>query len=62
MTSSLEPFVREGLDLLKRIEDQRERRIERLRAAIREGDAALAQGEVTDLDSDDELDAFFAQL
>ena len=37
MTSSLEPFVQEGLDLPKRTEDQRELRMERLRAAIRGG-------------------------
>ena len=54
--------VREGLDLLKRTEEQRELRMERLRAAIREGDAALAQGEATDLNSDEELDALFAKL
>ena len=59
MTSSLEPFVREGLRLL---EEQRELRKERLRVAIREGDAALARGEATDLNSDEELDALFTQL
>ncbi len=54
--------VREALRLLKRTEEQRELGMERLRAAIREGDAALARGEATDLNTDEELDAFFAQL
>ena len=62
MTSILEPFVREGLDLLKHTEDQRKLRMVRLRTAIREGDAALARGEFTNLNSDEELDALFAQL
>ena len=33
-----------------------------MRAAIRDGDEALARGEFTDLNSDQELDAFFAEL
>ena len=54
--------VREALRLLKRVEEQRELKIERLRAAIREGDEALARSDSTDLDSDEELDALFAGL
>ena len=54
--------VREALRLLRRAEEQRALKMERLRAAIREGDEALAQGKYSDLNSDEELDAFFADL
>ncbi len=54
--------VREAIRLLKRTEERRALKMERLRAAIREGDEALARGEFTDLNSDQELDAFFAEL
>ncbi len=54
--------VREAIRLLKRAEERRASNMERLRAAIRDGDAALARGEFTDLDSDRELDEFFAEL
>ena len=54
--------VREAIRLLKRAEERRSLKMERLRAAIREGDAALARGEYTDLDSDRELDELFAEL
>ena len=54
--------VREAIRLLKRTEERRALKMERLRAAIRDGDEALARGEFTDLNSDQELDAFFAEL
>ncbi len=54
--------VREAIRLLKRAEERRALKMERLRAAIRDGDEALARGEFTDLNSDQELDAFFAEL
>ncbi len=54
--------VREALRLLRRVEEQRALKLERLRAAIREGDEALARGDFIDLSSDEELDAFFAQI
>lgn len=54
--------VREALRLLKRLEEQRALKMELLRAAVREGDEALARGEFTDLNSDGELDAFFAEI
>ena len=54
--------VREAIRLLRRVEEQRALKMERLRAAIREGDEALARGEFTDLNSDQELDEFFAEL
>lgn len=53
--------VREAVRLLKRAEERRALKIERLRAAIRDGDEALARGEFTDLNSDQELDAFFTR-
>jgi antitoxin ParD1/3/4 len=54
--------VREAIRLLKRYEEQRALKLERLRAAIGDGDEALAQGEYTELNSDKELNAFFAEL
>jgi len=54
--------VREAIRLLKRVEEQRAVKMEHLRAAIHEGDRALARGEVTDVSSDEALDAFFAGL
>ncbi len=54
--------VREAIRLLKRTEERRALKMERLRAAIRDGDEALARGEFTDLDSDRELDEFFAEI
>ncbi len=54
--------VREAIRLLKRTEERRALKMERLRAALREGDEALARGDFTDLNSDQELDEFFAEL
>ena len=54
--------VREALRLLKRVEERRVLKLRRLRDVIGEGDNALARGEFTDLDSDAELDDFFAGI
>ncbi len=54
--------VREAIRLLRRAEERRALKMERLRAAIRDGDEALARGDFTDLSSDRELDEFFAEL
>ncbi len=54
--------VREAIRLLRRVEERRALKMERLRVAIRDGDEALARGEFTDLNSDRELDKFFAEL
>ena len=54
--------VREAIRLLKRVEEQRKLKMERLRAMINEGDSALARGDFVDLGSDAELDAFFGDL
>ena len=54
--------VRDALRLLRRVEEERELKMERLRAAIREGDEALARGEYIDLRTDEEVNAFFANL
>ena len=54
--------VREAIRLLKRVEERRALKMERLRRAIGEGDEALALGEFTDLNSDEDLDAFFAEI
>ncbi len=54
--------AREAIRLLKRVEERRALKLERLRAAIRAGDEAVARGDFTDLNSDEELDAFFAEV
>ncbi len=54
--------VREAIRLLRRVEEQRALKMERLRAAIVEGDGALERGEFTDLDSDGALDAFIDEI
>ena len=54
--------VREALRLLKRFEEQRALRIERLRLAVREGDDALARGDYTEVNTDEELDTLFAEF
>jgi len=48
--------------LLKRTEEQRALKIERLRTSIRAGDEAIASGDMVVLNSDQELDTFFAKL
>ncbi len=54
--------VREAIRLLKRAEERRALNMGRLRAAIRDGDEALARGEVTEVNSDRDLDELFAGL
>ncbi len=54
--------VREALRLLKRLDEARGLRLERLRAAVREGEGALARGEFTDVDGEAELDALIAEV
>jgi antitoxin ParD1/3/4 len=54
--------VREALRLLRRVEEQRALKLERLRAAIREGDEALERGDYIVLSTDEEMDAFFAKI
>jgi antitoxin ParD1/3/4 len=54
--------VREALRLLKRSEEERVLKTARLRAAIAKGDEALASGAFTEVNSDEDLDAFFGGL
>jgi len=54
--------VREAIRLLKRLEEQRALKMERLRSAILEGDEAIARGDFTDLNSGEEIDAFFNNI
>ncbi len=54
--------VRDAIRLLKRAEERRALKMERLRAAIRDGDEALARGDITEVNSDRELDELFAEL
>ena len=60
--NSASEVVREAIRLLKRIEEHRALKLARLRAAIGNGDEALARGEFSELSSNEELDAFFAEL
>jgi len=53
--------VREGLRLLERREHEDAARLERLRAAVKEGDAALARGEYEEV-GDDRLTGWLADL
>ena len=62
LTPNLEQFVRETLRLFKGPEERRALKLERLRAEIRAGDDAIARGEYTELNTDEELDAFFVEL
>ena len=54
--------VREAIRLLKRAEERRALKMEHLRAAIRDGDEALTRGDLTEVNSDRELDEFFAEF
>ncbi|HER27216.1 MAG TPA: type II toxin-antitoxin system ParD family antitoxin [Rhodospirillales bacterium] len=54
--------VRDAIRLLKRREEERALKLQRLRSAISEGDAAVKQGHYTDLNSDKALDVLFAEL
>ncbi len=54
--------VREAIRLLKRNEELKEIKMSQLRAAILQGDEAIARGESTILKSEQELDDFFAEL
>ena len=54
--------VREALRLLKRLEENRALKMERLCQAIQEGDGAIARGEFAEIKTDEDLDAFIAEL
>lgn len=53
--------VREAVRLLKRVEEQRALKLENLRRTIGEGDDVVAQGNIMDLGSDEDLDKFFTE-
>ena len=54
--------VREAVRLLKRTEEQRALKLERLRESIRIGDEAIANGDFIALHSEQDVDTFFAEL
>ena len=60
--NSASEVVREALRLLKRLEEHRALKLERLRQAVAEGDAALAEGDYMAIAGDADLDALFAEL
>jgi len=54
--------VREALRLLRRTEEQRALKLERLRSSILAGDEAIAHGDFVDVNGNEELDALFADF
>jgi antitoxin ParD1/3/4 len=54
--------VREALRMMKESEEVRRAKLKRLKAAIAKGEADFANGRVTSLESEAEIDAFFARL
>jgi len=54
--------VREALRLFKRTEEINEIKMSQLRAAILQGDEAIARGESITLESEQQMDDFFDEL
>jgi antitoxin ParD1/3/4 len=54
--------VREALRLMQEHDEVRRLKLERLREALAKGEVDLAAGRVTTIESDEELEAFFARL
>ncbi|MDX2221650.1 MAG: type II toxin-antitoxin system ParD family antitoxin [Rhodospirillaceae bacterium] len=54
--------MRAAVRLLMQHEEERAQKLKRLRALIKEGDDAVAAGDVTVLANDREIDAFFRKL
>ena len=54
--------VREALRMMHQTEDVRRAKLKRLKLALAKGEADVAAGRVTVLGSDDEIEAFFANL
>ncbi len=54
--------VRDALRLLKQTEEERALKLINLRNAIQQGDDALARGESSVFNTEEELDSFFAKL
>ena len=54
--------VREALRLLKETEEVRRARLKRLKTALAKGEADVASGRMTAIDSDEDLRVFFARL
>ncbi len=54
--------IREALRLMKESEEFRRAKLKKLKAALAEGEADLAAGHVLKLDSDEDIEAFFARL
>ena len=54
--------IREALRLLKESEEFRRAKLKKLKAALAKGEADLASGRVSVLDSEEDIEAFFARL
>jgi antitoxin ParD1/3/4 len=54
--------IREALRLMKESEEIRRAKLKRLKAALAKGEADVASGRITALNSDDDIDAFFENL
>ncbi len=54
--------IREALRLMKETEEVRRARMQRLKAALAKGEADIAAGRTTTLESDEDIEALFARL
>jgi len=54
--------IREALRLMKETEEVRRARMKRLKSALARGEADIAAGRTTELESNEDIDTFFARL
>ena len=54
--------VREALRIMKRVEEQRELKMQNLRKAIKAGDDDISRGDFAVISSQEDLDMLFAEL
>ncbi|MGQ0741342.1 MAG: type II toxin-antitoxin system ParD family antitoxin [Alphaproteobacteria bacterium] len=54
--------IREALRLMKQSEEVRRAKLKRLKAALAKGEADVASGRMATLESEEEIEAFFASL
>ena len=54
--------VRDALRLMQQLEELRKRKLERLREEVKKGEIAIAEGRFTRIETEEELEDFFALL
>lgn len=54
--------IRDALRAMRETEEFRRAKLKRLKAALAKGEADVASGRFTTLESDEEIEAFFAKL